>query len=156
MVVGADVISSVAAVVPSAVLGLVGVLAVVVDLVDGAAVLGLVDVVVGAAVLVVLNAVAGVAVNAMADEVDGAAILAVVVGAVVFVLVCVIDGTELLSLVVGAAVFPLINVVFLHTVVDIDPDDPRNMSRLSAIEWTQAAPQSICLKDRASKNIPVM
>ena len=32
--------------------------------------------------------------------------------------------------------------VSVHAVVDIDPDEPKNMSSFSAVEWTQAAPQS--------------
>ena len=31
----------------------------------------------------------------------------------------------------------------MHTVCDIDPDDPKNMSVLVAVEWIQAAPQSV-------------
>ena len=48
------------------------------------------------------------------------------------------------------------NVVLSHTAVGIDPEEPPNMRRLSAFEWTQATPQSICSKDAASKNIPAM
>ena len=41
----------------------------------------------------------------------------------------------------------------VHTVRDIDPDEPLNMSFLLALDWTQAAPQSSCLNDVASPNI---
>ena len=42
----------------------------------------------------------------------------------------------------------------VHTVRDIDPDDPTNMSFLFAFECTQAVPQSVCLNDTAPKNMP--
>ena len=41
----------------------------------------------------------------------------------------------------------------VHTVSDIDPDVPVNMSIFVDFELTQAAPQSFCLKDAAFKNI---
>ena len=39
--------------------------------------------------------------------------------------------------------------VAVHTVRDIDPDEPVNMSFLLAFELTQAAPQSFWLNDTA-------
>ena len=38
----------------------------------------------------------------------------------------------------------------VHTVRDIDPDEPSNMRYFFAFEWTQAAPQSFWLNDFAS------
>ncbi len=37
----------------------------------------------------------------------------------------------------------------VHTVRDIDPDEPSNMRVFFAFELAQAAPQSVCLKDAA-------
>ena len=37
----------------------------------------------------------------------------------------------------------------VHTVCDIDPDVPVNARDFVALELTQAAPQSFCLKDDA-------
>ena len=36
-----------------------------------------------------------------------------------------------------------------HTVCEIDPGEPTNMSCMLAFEWTQAAPQSFCVNDVA-------
>ena len=41
----------------------------------------------------------------------------------------------------------------VHTICDIDPDVPSNMRVFGALEWTQKAPQSFCLKDVAWENI---
>ena len=41
----------------------------------------------------------------------------------------------------------------VHTVRDIDPDEPANMSFLLALDRTQAASQSFCLNDIACKNM---
>ena len=41
----------------------------------------------------------------------------------------------------------------VHTVSDTDPDESSNMSSLLALDWTQAAPQSVCLNDVACSNI---
>ena len=41
----------------------------------------------------------------------------------------------------------------MQTSADIDPDDPLNIKSLSALEWTQACPQSARLKDSAFKNM---
>ena len=41
----------------------------------------------------------------------------------------------------------------LHTVADIDPGEPKNMSVLLALELAQAAPQSFCLNDVARLNM---
>ena len=51
--------------------------------------------------------------------------------------------------------------VVVVVVVDVlvahrDPGDPKNISDLSAVEWFQKAPQSVCLKDAAPLNIEVM
>ena len=46
--------------------------------------------------------------------------------------------------------------VVVHTVLDIDPDEPANMSVDLAIEWTQAAPQSFRLNDSAPQNMESM
>ena len=43
--------------------------------------------------------------------------------------------------------------VGVHTVSDIDPDEPANIELLLAFEWTQAAPQSFCLNDVACRNM---
>ena len=43
-----------------------------------------------------------------------------------------------------------------HTVDDIDPEEPVNMLFLLAFEYTQAAPQSLRLKDTAFMNISSM
>ena len=43
--------------------------------------------------------------------------------------------------------------VNVHTVCDIDPDEPVNMSVLLAFELTQSTPHNFCLNDNASKNI---
>ena len=44
----------------------------------------------------------------------------------------------------------------LHSARDIDPDEPVNMSILLAFDEIQAVPQSVCLNDSASSNMPVM
>ena len=44
----------------------------------------------------------------------------------------------------------------VHTVRDIDPDEPENMLLLLAKEYTQAGPQSFCLNDVAARNIADM
>ena len=41
----------------------------------------------------------------------------------------------------------------VHTVDDIDPDEPLNMSVLLALDLTHVAPQSFRLNDAASKNM---
>ena len=41
----------------------------------------------------------------------------------------------------------------VHTVRDIDPGEPSNISFLLASDRTQAAPQSSCLNDAACANI---
>ena len=41
----------------------------------------------------------------------------------------------------------------VHTICDNDPDEPSNMSVLLALDRTQAAPQSACLKAAAKRNI---
>ena len=41
----------------------------------------------------------------------------------------------------------------VHTVRDIDPSEPANMSALLAFEWTHSAPQSVCLNDIPSLNM---
>ena len=43
-----------------------------------------------------------------------------------------------------------------HTVRDMDPGEPSNMSILLAFDLTQAAPQSFCSNDSASSNIESM
>ena len=40
-----------------------------------------------------------------------------------------------------------------HVFRDIDPDEPSNMQSLLALELSQAAPQSFCLKDVVSANL---
>ena len=51
-----------------------------------------------------------------------------------------------------------VNVVVVHTLVDMFPFEPRNISYWSAFdrEWTQAAPQSVRLNDPAPRNIVPM
>ena len=49
---------------------------------------------------------------------------------------------------VGAGLF-----LFLHTLRDIDPGEPTNISFLLAFESIQAVPQSLCVNDAASKNM---
>ena len=44
-------------------------------------------------------------------------------------------------------------VVCMHTVLDIDPDEPENIAVLFALEYTQAAPQSWCLNNIAWLNM---
>ena len=44
----------------------------------------------------------------------------------------------------------------VHTVFDIDPNEPSNMPVLIAIEWTQPAPHRFCVKDLAFRNISFM
>ena len=44
-------------------------------------------------------------------------------------------------------------VVFVHTVLDIDPAEPSNIAVLLAFEWTQGASQSFRLNDFAWRNI---
>ena len=44
-------------------------------------------------------------------------------------------------------------VASVHTVRDIDPEEPTNRSILLAFEWTQPAPQSDSLNDVACWNI---
>ena len=41
----------------------------------------------------------------------------------------------------------------IHTVGDTDPGVPANLKAFVAWELTQAGPQSVCLKDFATKNI---
>ena len=41
----------------------------------------------------------------------------------------------------------------VHTVRDIDPNDPANMALLLAFEWTQAEPQSFRVNNVAPKNM---
>ena len=41
----------------------------------------------------------------------------------------------------------------VHTVRDINPGVPANLKAFVASELTQAGPQSVCLKDVATKNI---
>ena len=43
-----------------------------------------------------------------------------------------------------------------HTISDIIPDDPTNMSLLIAFEWTQEIPQRRCMKDVAPLNMRFM
>ena len=44
----------------------------------------------------------------------------------------------------------------VHTVRDIDPDEPINVKVLGALEWTQAAPQSFRLNNIAPRNMESM
>ena len=41
----------------------------------------------------------------------------------------------------------------VHTVLDIDPNDPANIPVLIAFELTQPGPQSFCVKDLVFRNI---
>ena len=41
----------------------------------------------------------------------------------------------------------------VHTLFDIDPDEPENMSVLLAVDRTQASPQSVCSNDVAYENM---
>ena len=41
----------------------------------------------------------------------------------------------------------------VHTVREIDPNDPTNISFLLAFEWTQAALQSFCVNEAALLNM---
>ena len=43
--------------------------------------------------------------------------------------------------------------VFVHTVLEMDPGEPSNMTVLLAFEWTQGASQSFRLNDFAWRNI---
>ena len=47
-------------------------------------------------------------------------------------------------------------VAVVHSVRDMDPDEPVNMSTLVALDRTHAAPHSFCLNDRACSNIESM
>ena len=47
----------------------------------------------------------------------------------------------------------LMGVVLIHTVRDIDPGEPSNISFFRAVERTQKIPQSLRLKDSAPQNI---
>ena len=44
----------------------------------------------------------------------------------------------------------------MHTADDIKPGESVNMSRLSAFEFTQATPHSLCLKPEAPWNMDLM
>ena len=44
----------------------------------------------------------------------------------------------------------------LALVAQICPDEPRNIWSLSAVEVSQASPQSVCVKDDTPKNISAM
>ena len=44
----------------------------------------------------------------------------------------------------------------VHGIPGIDPEDLTNISFLLAVEWTQASPQSSCVKDFARENISSM
>ena len=44
----------------------------------------------------------------------------------------------------------------VHIVLDIDPDDPANITLFLALEWTQAAPQSRRWNNIASRNMESM
>ena len=46
--------------------------------------------------------------------------------------------------------------VLVHTVLDIDPDDPANITVLLAFEWTQADPQSFLWNNVAPRNMESM
>ena len=46
--------------------------------------------------------------------------------------------------------------VVVHTLSDIDPEDPLNMTFLCACEWTQANPHSFRLNDVACQNMSFM
>ena len=83
-------------------------------------------------------------------DVDGMVVVIVVVVIVVDVVgmvvvtalpVTVVDGMDFVIVVVAMRA--------VHTVDDIDPEEPMNMSREVAFECTQEAPQSVCLKDLA-------
>ena len=41
----------------------------------------------------------------------------------------------------------------MHTVCDIDPDEPANIIFFCALELTQAAPQRFCLNENARENM---
>ena len=41
----------------------------------------------------------------------------------------------------------------LHTVVDIEPDEPNKKSFFVAFEWTHASPHNVWLKELALVNI---
>ena len=43
-----------------------------------------------------------------------------------------------------------------HTVFDIEPGESVNMPTFNAFELTHAAPHSVCMKEGASANIPLM
>ena len=43
--------------------------------------------------------------------------------------------------------------LLVHTSLDIDPVEPTNMCVWVAREWTQRAPQRLCLKDAAFRNM---
>ena len=44
----------------------------------------------------------------------------------------------------------VLGMLVVRTVRDIDPNEPVNMSLLLALEWTQAAPQSLRVNNTAS------
>ena len=44
----------------------------------------------------------------------------------------------------------------VHTVSDIDPEEPSNMPFLLALDWNQSVPQSFFLNDTAFKNMSSM
>ena len=43
-----------------------------------------------------------------------------------------------------------------HTSLDIDPDESANIPVFIAVEWTQLAPQRLCLKDLEFRNMSFM
>ena len=82
------------------------------------------------------------------DDIPRAAVVGVgsEVDVVVVVASPVTDNAFIL--VVGVLVVDVV-VVVTHTICDIRPDDPTNMSSFSAFECTQASPHRICLNEVA-------
>ena len=72
---------------------------------------------------------------------------------------CLVAGVvtywRVLCLVAGVVIYRrvLFLVTGVHTTVENDPDDPRNIYIWSASERTQSGPQSLRLNDTASKNM---
>ena len=65
--------------------------------------------------------------------------------------VIAVSVVVVVSVVAVVAVVDVVDVA--HMVVDIEPDEPTNMTYVSASVCNQAAPQSACSKETASKNI---
>ena len=90
--------------------------------------------------------------NCVLDENDAPEVVVVVVVVVVMV-VAIVVVVVVAVVVVVVVMAVVVAVVVVHTFLDIDPEEPSNMSVLVASDRTQASPQRFCLNDAACKNI---